>query len=109
MMPPGCRPSSRACPSAPIRRALGRERLASRGRHELSVRLAGIQPALEVSIPGEFDLIHAAPLAGFALVALGLVLTPGPNMAYLVSRAITQGRGAGLVSLGGVGLGFIVY
>ena len=54
-------------------------------------------------------MIHAAPLAGFALVALGLVLTPGPNMAYLVSRAITQGRGAGLVSLGGVGLGFIVY
>jgi threonine/homoserine/homoserine lactone efflux protein len=54
-------------------------------------------------------LIHAAPLAGFALVALGLVLTPGPNMAYLVSRAITQGRSAGLVSLGGVGLGFIVY
>jgi threonine/homoserine/homoserine lactone efflux protein len=54
-------------------------------------------------------LIHAAPLAGFALVALGLVLTPGPNMAYLVSRAITQGRSAGFVSLGGVGLGFIVY
>jgi threonine/homoserine/homoserine lactone efflux protein len=54
-------------------------------------------------------LIHAAPLAGFALVALGLVLTPGPNMAYLVSRAATQGRSAGLVSLGGVGLGFIVY
>jgi threonine/homoserine/homoserine lactone efflux protein len=54
-------------------------------------------------------LFHAAPLAGFALVALGLVLTPGPNMAYLVSRAITQGRSAGFVSLGGVGLGFIVY
>jgi threonine/homoserine/homoserine lactone efflux protein len=43
------------------------------------------------------------------LVALGLVLTPGPNVAYLVSRAVTQGRRAGLVSLGGVGLGFIVY
>jgi threonine/homoserine/homoserine lactone efflux protein len=54
-------------------------------------------------------VIHAAPLAGFALVALGLVLTPGPNMAYLVSRAITQGPAAGLVSLGGVGLGFIIY
>jgi threonine/homoserine/homoserine lactone efflux protein len=54
-------------------------------------------------------VIHAAPLAGFALVALGLVLTPGPNMGYLVSRAITQGRAAGLVSLGGVGLAFIVY
>jgi threonine/homoserine/homoserine lactone efflux protein len=54
-------------------------------------------------------VIHAAPLAGFALVALGLVLTPGPNMGYLLSRAITQGRAAGLVSLGGVGLAFVVY
>ncbi len=46
---------------------------------------------------------------GIALVALGLVLTPGPNMLYLVSRSITQGRGAGLVSLLGVAAGFLVY
>lgn len=45
----------------------------------------------------------------FVLVALGLVLTPGPNMLYLVSRSISQGRKAGLVSLVGVVLGFIVY
>ncbi|HEV7779117.1 MAG TPA: LysE family translocator [Luteibacter sp.] len=38
-----------------------------------------------------------------------MVLTPGPNMLYLVSRSISQGRKAGLVSLIGVGLGFIVY
>jgi len=48
-------------------------------------------------------------LLGFALLALGLALTPGPNMMYLVSRSICQGRKAGLVSLGGVGLGFLVY
>ena len=48
-------------------------------------------------------------LAGFAAVALAMVLTPGPNMAYLVSRTICQGRGAGLVSLGGVGIGFVAY
>lgn len=48
-------------------------------------------------------------LLAFALVALGMVLTPGPNMIYLVSRSITQGRMAGLVSLGGVALGFLVY
>jgi threonine/homoserine/homoserine lactone efflux protein len=48
-------------------------------------------------------------LLAFALVALGLVLTPGPNMMYLVSRSICQGRKAGLISLGGVGLGFLVY
>jgi threonine/homoserine/homoserine lactone efflux protein len=46
---------------------------------------------------------------GMALVALGLVLTPGPNMLYLVSRSLTQGRLAGLVSLLGVAVGFLVY
>lgn len=30
-------------------------------------------------------------------------------MMYLVSRSICQGREAGLISLGGVGLGFLVY
>lgn len=48
-------------------------------------------------------------LAAFALVCLSMVLTPGPNMIYLVSRAICQGRAAGFVSLAGVGLGFLVY
>ncbi|GGU88519.1 lysine transporter LysE [Streptomyces cavourensis] len=43
------------------------------------------------------------------MVALGMVLTPGPNMIYLVSRSITQGRRAGVVSLGGVAVGFLVY
>ena len=48
-------------------------------------------------------------LFAFALLCLGLVLTPGPNMMYLVSRSICQGRRAAMVSLGGVGLGFLVY
>ncbi|MFI7081088.1 MULTISPECIES: LysE family translocator [unclassified Micromonospora] len=46
---------------------------------------------------------------GIAAVALAMVLTPGPNMIYLVSRSITQGRPAGLVSLLGVAVGFFVY
>ena len=50
-----------------------------------------------------------ASLLAFALIALGMVLTPGPNMVYLVSRAICQGRRAGLISLGGVALGFLFY
>jgi threonine/homoserine/homoserine lactone efflux protein len=45
----------------------------------------------------------------FSLIALGMVLTPGPNMIYLISRSICQGRAAGLVSLGGVALGFVFY
>jgi threonine/homoserine/homoserine lactone efflux protein len=44
-----------------------------------------------------------------AVTALGMVLTPGPNMMYLVSRSISQGRGAGLISLGGTAAGFLVY
>jgi threonine/homoserine/homoserine lactone efflux protein len=38
-----------------------------------------------------------------------MVLTPGPNMMYLVSRSITQGRRAGVISLLGVAVGFLVY
>ncbi|MCA8092130.1 LysE family translocator [Burkholderia anthina] len=48
-------------------------------------------------------------LIAFGLVSLGMVLTPGPNMIYLISRSICQGRRAGLVSLGGVALGFVFY
>jgi threonine/homoserine/homoserine lactone efflux protein len=53
--------------------------------------------------------VSTTALAGIALVAFTLVLTPGPNMLYLVSRSITQGRRAGLISLLGVGAGFLVY
>ncbi len=54
-------------------------------------------------------MISISALAGIAAVALGLVLTPGPNMIYLVSRSVTQGRWAGLISLAGVAAGFLVY
>jgi threonine/homoserine/homoserine lactone efflux protein len=53
--------------------------------------------------------MHLASLIAFAAIALGMVLTPGPNMAYLVSRSVCQGRAAGLISLGGVALGFLTY
>lgn len=45
----------------------------------------------------------------FALAALLLVLTPGPNMVYCVSRSLTQGPRAGLLSLAGVIAGFGVH
>jgi threonine/homoserine/homoserine lactone efflux protein len=48
-------------------------------------------------------------LIAFGLVALGMVLTPGPNMIYLISRSLSQGPLAGLISLGGVALGFVFY
>ncbi|NIF23821.1 LysE family translocator [Candidatus Pantoea multigeneris] len=52
------------------------------------------------------ELTH---LLTFGLVSLGMVLTPGPNMIYLISRALCQGKKAGLISLGGVALGFVFY
>lgn len=53
--------------------------------------------------------VDGSAAAGIALVALALVLTPGPNMLYLVSRSLSQGTRAGIVSLIGTGLGFLVY
>ncbi len=43
----------------------------------------------------------AETLLVFAALSLGLAVTPGPNMLYLVSRALAQGTGAGMVSLAG--------
>lgn len=54
-------------------------------------------------------MIGTQAVLGVSAVAFGMVLTPGPNMMYLVSRSITQGRRAGAVSLGGVAVGFLVY
>lgn len=54
-------------------------------------------------------MITLAGVVGVAAIAFGMVITPGPNMMYLVSRSISQGRGAGLVSLSGVVTGFCLY
>lgn len=45
----------------------------------------------------------------FTAIGIGFVLSPGPNMAYLISRAISQGFAAGAVSLAGVALAFAIY
>ena len=45
----------------------------------------------------------------FAGAALLMVLTPGPNMIYVLSRSVCQGRRAGFVSLLGVVAGFLVH
>ena len=44
----------------------------------------------------------------FAALSLGLALTPGPNMLYLVSRALAQGRRAGMISLIGCQAGTLL-
>ena len=45
----------------------------------------------------------------FAFASILLVLTPGPNLLYLISRTLCQGRKAGLVSLAGTTTGFTVH
>ena len=45
----------------------------------------------------------------FISAALLMAITPGPNMIYLISRSICQGRAAGLMSWLGVVLGFTVH
>lgn len=54
-------------------------------------------------------MISSNELLIFATVALVMVLSPGPNMLYLISRSICQGRKAGITSLGGVVTGFLVH
>jgi threonine/homoserine/homoserine lactone efflux protein len=53
--------------------------------------------------------LTTAEVAWFALAALVLVLTPGPNMIYCVSRTLVQGRTAGMISLAGVLVGFVAH
>ncbi|WP_409415438.1 LysE family translocator [Flavobacterium sp. PS2] len=48
-------------------------------------------------------------LIGFMIAAFLLVLTPGPNMLYLISRSITQGKKAGIISLTGIVFGFLFH
>lgn len=45
----------------------------------------------------------------FLITSLALLVTPGPAVLYIVARSIDQGRGAGIVSALGVGVGTIVH
>lgn len=51
----------------------------------------------------------AASIYGFLAVGGMLAVTPGPNMVYVMSRSIAQGRTAGLMSLAGVMIGYLFY
>lgn len=46
-----------------------------------------------------------ATLIRFAITAFLLELTPGPNMAFLITLAAVQGRAAGLAMVAGIALG----
>jgi threonine/homoserine/homoserine lactone efflux protein len=48
-------------------------------------------------------------LALFGIASVLLALTPGPNLLYLLSRTLCQGRRAGVVSLAGTSTGFVFH
>ncbi|MGG4442966.1 LysE family translocator [Brevibacillus fortis] len=54
-------------------------------------------------------MVSFSTFIAFIFVSLGMVCSPGPNMIYLISRTISQGRTAGVISLLGVILGFVIY
>ena len=45
----------------------------------------------------------------FCIACVALAATPGPNMLFLVSRTLAQGRAAGFVSLAGTSTGFALH
>ena len=45
----------------------------------------------------------------FLVACIALVATPGPNVLYLVSRTLAQGRAAGFISLAGTSTGFLFH
>ena len=54
-------------------------------------------------------MIPLDSLALYTVACVLLVLTPGPNLMYLISRTLCQGRTAGIVSLAGTTSGLLFY
>jgi threonine/homoserine/homoserine lactone efflux protein len=48
-------------------------------------------------------------LAVFAAATMALLLVPGPAVTYIVTRSVTQGRAAGMVSVLGIHAGSVVH
>jgi threonine/homoserine/homoserine lactone efflux protein len=73
--------------------------------------LAWVQQKLGRTEPSDPapTMISTQQLVIFSAAALLMAVTPGPNMIYLISRSICQGRAAGLMSWFGVVLGFTVH
>jgi threonine/homoserine/homoserine lactone efflux protein len=54
-------------------------------------------------------MIPLATWLVFVMACAALVATPGPNVLYLVSRTLAQGRVAGFVSMAGTSTGFLLH
>ena len=49
------------------------------------------------------------PLLGFALTALIIEITPGPNMTYLAALSLSSGRRVGFAAVAGIAIGLMTY
>jgi threonine/homoserine/homoserine lactone efflux protein len=49
--------------------------------------------------------VSGATFLAFVVASLVLAVTPGPAVLYIVTRTVSQGRAAGVASVGGVALG----
>lgn len=54
-------------------------------------------------------MLDTSTLLVFSTAALALILVPGPNVLYVVTRSISQGRRAGLVSALGIETGTFIH
>ncbi|WP_276955951.1 LysE family translocator [Allomeiothermus silvanus] len=54
-------------------------------------------------------LISSEKLSLFVLASVGILLIPGPNVIYIVTRSIAQGRAAGIASVLGINLATLTY
>ncbi|WP_026350121.1 LysE family translocator [Bordetella sp. FB-8] len=54
-------------------------------------------------------MISASTLILFSAASLALLLSPGPNMAFVVSHGAAQGSRAGLAAALGIGLADLIY
>jgi threonine/homoserine/homoserine lactone efflux protein len=50
-----------------------------------------------------------SPLLAFALTALAIEITPGPNMTYLAALSLSSGIRTGLAAVAGIALGLMTY
>ena len=57
--------------------------------------------AIELRVTEPLSMMPLATWLLFCVACVALVATPGPNLLYLVSRTLAQGRAAGFVSLAG--------
>ncbi|GAA4193344.1 LysE family translocator [Streptosporangium oxazolinicum] len=54
-------------------------------------------------------MISPSTLLIFSVASLALVLVPGPNHIYIITRAVSQGRAAGVASAIGIEVGTLVH